>query len=700
MPRPSVGEGVAGEQRNVVFSDDKTLFYPLLILMLFYVILMIKTAWLGDDAYISFRPLDNLLHGYGLRWNIAERVQVYTDPLWLVPVFIAYAITREFFVTVLVLSIIVSFTAVFLVIRRMSSSVAAAVFGMVALISSRAFLDYSTSGLENTMSYLLVACFCIALVRTDSPLQRFRYLTLIGSLGAVNRLDLVLIFGPGILEAAWLTWRTRETTLLRFLRDAIIYSVPLWGWLIFSTIYFGFIFPNTYYAKLYTALPPGQVLTQGILYYVNSLEWDPVTLVAIAFSLVAVASSRNPRLIAAILGVVLYLLYIVEIGGDFMSGRFFTVPLLLCIGLLLHLRMPRRTWLVLAVLFLGVGLLARNPSLSANERFGSEMSWIFGTDPPANSVADGRGIADERAAYYPVAGLLPVLRHDRAEPLHSWVTSGKEARERRQIVSFETPGFFGYYAGPDVHILDSYALGDPLLSKLPSRGEKTWRIGHFKRLVPNGYLETLQTGVNSIEDPEIRELYDSIRILTRDPIWSWGRFREIAKMNFGFYTKTIKSIDLSHCSPAPPIGASFPWADPVRGFQNPGPVFATIKAKWSREPGENGAHWWTDRQTTFSFSLPDPFDPQAPMIIPVQPYVAGVQLHYTVNGEEVLPEVLPVKHSFIPMRLKGPWRKGENIVEVVGTGEPAQPPGGHDPRRLLFATREPRWEGKRHRPKP
>jgi arabinofuranosyltransferase len=40
-------------------------------------------AWLCDDAYITFRTVDNFIHGYGLTWNVAERVQAYTHPLWM-----------------------------------------------------------------------------------------------------------------------------------------------------------------------------------------------------------------------------------------------------------------------------------------------------------------------------------------------------------------------------------------------------------------------------------------------------------------------------------------------------------------------------------------------------------------------------------------------------------------------------------------
>ena len=41
-----------------------------------FAIVLVRTAWIGDDAYITFRTIDNFVHGYGLRWNVAEREQL------------------------------------------------------------------------------------------------------------------------------------------------------------------------------------------------------------------------------------------------------------------------------------------------------------------------------------------------------------------------------------------------------------------------------------------------------------------------------------------------------------------------------------------------------------------------------------------------------------------------------------------------
>jgi hypothetical protein len=45
------------------------------VLLAAFAALVVRNAWLSDDAYITFRTVDNFIHGYGLTWNVAERVQ-------------------------------------------------------------------------------------------------------------------------------------------------------------------------------------------------------------------------------------------------------------------------------------------------------------------------------------------------------------------------------------------------------------------------------------------------------------------------------------------------------------------------------------------------------------------------------------------------------------------------------------------------
>lgn len=62
---------------------ERKLNYLLFFLILVFVIVLIKSAWMGDDAFITMRTIDNFVNGYGLRWDLLERVQTFTHPLWL-----------------------------------------------------------------------------------------------------------------------------------------------------------------------------------------------------------------------------------------------------------------------------------------------------------------------------------------------------------------------------------------------------------------------------------------------------------------------------------------------------------------------------------------------------------------------------------------------------------------------------------------
>ncbi len=60
-------------------------------------------------------------------------------------------------------------------------------------------------------------------------------------------------------------------------------------------------------------------------------------------------------------------------------------------------------------------------------------------------------------------------------------------------------GMPGFRAGASSHIVDSLALCDPLLSRLPAVDlDRKWMAAHLARHVPTGYLETLRTGQNRI----------------------------------------------------------------------------------------------------------------------------------------------------------------------------------------------------------
>src|SRR5260370_12408946 len=71
---PSQKSTNSNQQGNYIKS-----ILPLTLILFFFVVL--KNAWLGDDSYITFRTVDNIIHGYGLTWNTDEPFQPFTHPL-------------------------------------------------------------------------------------------------------------------------------------------------------------------------------------------------------------------------------------------------------------------------------------------------------------------------------------------------------------------------------------------------------------------------------------------------------------------------------------------------------------------------------------------------------------------------------------------------------------------------------------------
>jgi arabinofuranosyltransferase len=80
------------------FPDGKTRAIVLAAALVLFIVL-VRTAWVSDDAYITFRTVDNVLHGYGLRWNVDSRVESFTHPLWLFTMIGATAVTGEVYYT-------------------------------------------------------------------------------------------------------------------------------------------------------------------------------------------------------------------------------------------------------------------------------------------------------------------------------------------------------------------------------------------------------------------------------------------------------------------------------------------------------------------------------------------------------------------------------------------------------------------------
>jgi arabinofuranosyltransferase len=495
----------------------------LLAALALYLLLLVRTSWVADDAYITLRVVDNTLSGFGPRWNVAERVQVYTHPLWFLALTLTDAIARNAYWSALVLGWTASLATVAILAWRFASRDPLAAAGLVASLAlSRAYVDYSTSGLENPLTHLLLAAFALtALSPGVWDDRRIGLAALLAGLLVTNRMDALLLVAPTLL------YRIVAARRARALAVAAASFTPFVVWELFAIVYYGSAWPNTALAKLNTGIPAGEMIGQGVLYLVDAVHHDPITPALIVAGLASAFGRRRPADLALGCGLAIYLFYVIRIGGDFMAGRFLT-PLLLLGAILLTERMtaagPRARGLSGATL-LALGAYGILPTLPPGRVYAARVADVFRE----------HGIADERRFYFAGSGLFNgVPGWVRPTPSDPFVNAGEDLRRNRVGLTLERSiGYLGFVAGPSTHIVDSFAIGDPLLARLPAERNDTWRIGHFRRTPPEGYLASLATGENRVREPALHALWDRVERVSRGPLFTRARFADIAALAFG-----------------------------------------------------------------------------------------------------------------------------------------------------------------------
>ena len=484
--------------------------------VLFFTMAALRRAWMCDDAFIMMRSVDNLVAGRGFVFNADERVLGFTNPLWALVVAAVYSVLKDPYLTPVLLGLVVSAAAATLLAVHGAKDKRVVALVLVVLCFSRAFVDFSTSGLENSLShFLLIAFFLTALRPTGAWLVK---LSAIGALVSVTRPDLAVLVAPTLI-AVYVRMRRAGA-----LKAMLVGSLPALLWYAFALVYYGFPLPNTVYAKLNASIPKRELAQQGLAYLVDTVINDPLTAIVIvgALALLVVQRHRDKAAIVILLSMILDLAHVVMIGGDFMSGRFLTPSVAVSAVVLSHY---------------GAQLLNDSQRLrwAAAGAAVLVLSVAFSPfrDDPAHEKKEipKNRIANERAWYQDELSLLVNLRPV-AWREDGFFADGRLARDRHQKVTVAgNLGIYSWGAGPEVHVVDSQALTDPLLARIPYAYSADWRPGHLGRDVPPGYLDTLEQGKNLLKDRCLAGYYDRLNHIIRGPLFSAERWKAILDLN-------------------------------------------------------------------------------------------------------------------------------------------------------------------------
>lgn len=398
-----------------------------------------------DDAYISFRYLDNLLDGVGLVFNAEERVEGYTNLLWIL-LLIPWrmlglspetaALMLNVFCTVLL------FLGVYHSARRLSDGRTQAGWIAVILLAGFGSLAFWIgAGLETLCVATLVAMANYRLIKRGGFSAGA---ALLFGMAAITRPDAVIFAVVALLVYLPYGKGFKSRVMLDYARYVAIFLILPVAQLVFRWIYYGEWLPNTYFAKIH---PDAELMWRFGFAYFKRFEYAGGILLTLlpVIGLLTAAFRHKGRLALLLFGQsVLFVLYVIKVGGDYMLYFRFFIPIVPGLAVLsavtlwqLGQRLPYASMTAI-VLALGIGMGATLMLLKADDvryapgiRTGHEdnallAEWLGNNFPPNTVLAlnhvgvipyrtgmpviDMLGLNDHHIARAKVARMRPNLK--------------------------------------------------------------------------------------------------------------------------------------------------------------------------------------------------------------------------------------------------------------------------------------------------
>ncbi len=399
-----------------------------------------------DDAFTSFRYAKNLVNGQGLVYNPGERVEGYTNFLWtlIIAIFMKMGFQPERLSQVL--GSIFAGLSIFLVFLISSLlSPKSKFLNLVALLflcANSCFASWAIGGLEGPFFTFLIL---LATYRYFLEIQNKKVClsSIIFGMATLTRPEGLLFFGITFIHQIILLFKKRLSFKNLLSSFALFLSIfaPYYIW---RYSYYGFPFPNTFYAKI------GEGISQylrGVKYVKNFLiEFSGWIFLTIPFVF------RRIDLYSCYFFIItlFYLLYIIYIGGDALPMYRFLVPILPFLYFLFQeglksfceLFSKRKAFIIAFMIILpGISLTIKNSFLGKSYNYVKDQAiwtqnwsfvgkWFFQNIPKNESIAlSPAGAIPYYSELYSIdmLGLCDLyIGHIKMEGMGKWGFAGHE----------------------------------------------------------------------------------------------------------------------------------------------------------------------------------------------------------------------------------------------------------------------------------
>jgi len=274
-----------------------------------------------------------LINGNGLVYNLGEPVEVYTNFLWTIIIALGMVFIEDPVIFSQIISIAFYCLSAAILIKLShhlykENGLTQLVIPCAAIffLLHRELHIFATSGLETMMATaLILSGFCLLTVKITRV--RIMLSGLILTAAVMTRPDMAIFYGCSFIYIILFTeHRIRNAILLS--GSFILFYIPYW---IMKFQYYGYAFPNSFYAKSGGSTYFSQGFTYVYLYFKTYFPLFLLVPLIIYFTILIInkfpdirQKGNLPYRLAAlsILFITAYIFYVLKVGGDFMFGRF------------------------------------------------------------------------------------------------------------------------------------------------------------------------------------------------------------------------------------------------------------------------------------------------------------------------------------------------------------------------------------------
>ncbi|MCX6170800.1 MAG: hypothetical protein NTX65_15780 [Ignavibacteriales bacterium] len=473
--------------------------FGLLIIITFYISNLIDLRFIQDDAYTSFRYAKNFAEGKGLVFNEGEKVEGYTNFLWVMILSGEKYIDDNFshnldrfvradqdqeqehelaciehtaqflsiFFSIVVLILTFYLAQLFIIIDIGQKTLGENLFDEVISLIPVFILAFSTplvywgvSAMETTLFVSLTLFSIILYLKNPFRKNPNIWLVLVLVLNSLVRPEGLIVFILIITHKIFYNYyssgerkfifRMRSAIDRTLQKEIIFYTVAMLVFIVFRLIYYGYPLPNTFYAKTEFST---EFIIRGLNYFSEFAAAYLFYGFVLIFPLILFRNKKNLFEISFFyLIIICWTIINILIGGDVLPIHRFFLPIMPLVFILFVKAIPDAVNFILPrkKIFATIGSLIVLVLMA----FAGLMNYNLQKPKMMEKRAYESGLVQKMKIY--------------AE----WVNKQNMSRStsaKKIIVAMSTIGAFSYF--PDVHVIDIVGLTDKYISHHPKEVE-------------------------------------------------------------------------------------------------------------------------------------------------------------------------------------------------------------------------------------